>query len=233
MRIQLNLSSSVRAALCLCAGLLTLVCGPSASAALVMWNLNPANLNAPVGSSSNSYISSGVSITAYGYDHPTSGPDTAHELYFKSEGGDEHGLGLVGTLNNELTITGSHPDNYIQFDLNNVLLGGFTNGKIQVASITQTEKFNIYGSNTLGTLGTKISAISGGYDASFDDVFVNIPNFGTYQFISIVSGSGNLLPFAIEANPVPEIGGTTAAFALLAFFGVVMASRAIRTRYTS
>ncbi|MFZ1220301.1 MAG: hypothetical protein WAO00_13480, partial [Chthoniobacterales bacterium] len=49
----------------------------------IVWDLNPGDQNAPVGSSSRTYTVSGFSITAYGFDNH-SGIGTAHELYYKS-----------------------------------------------------------------------------------------------------------------------------------------------------
>ena len=96
------------------------------------------------------------------------------------------------------------------------------------------EVFDIYGSNTLGTLGAKIS-IAGGYGSADNNIFVNIPNFGSYEFISIVAAIGDVLPWSLQASmpAIPEIGGATAAFVLLAFFGLVIASQAIRARPNS
>jgi hypothetical protein len=203
----------------------------SASAALVTWDFNPDNLNQPVGAASQTFTSSGFSITAYGFDR-VSGPDTPHELFFKNQpdfgGAGERGLGLVGTNANELNINpnGSIP-HYIQFDLSSIIGLGFTDGQIAVTSLQDGEGYRIYGSNTLGQLGTQLGGTFTGL--SFDGVFVNLPDFGDYDFISIAAASGRVLPLAFQA--VPELGGATAAFALLAFFGVVIASRAIRGRY--
>src|SRR4051794_9960719 len=77
----------------------------SSASAAVVWDLNPDNLNAPVGSSSKTFTSDGYQITAYGFDN-TGTPGTPHELFFKQEqeinGAIERGLGLVGTTSNEL-----------------------------------------------------------------------------------------------------------------------------------
>ena len=43
----------------------------SANATLVTWNLNPNNLNQPVGSSSQVYAVSGYAVSAYGYTTTT------------------------------------------------------------------------------------------------------------------------------------------------------------------
>ena len=218
----MGIHRSIKAALCT----LALAFG-SANAALVVWDLNPTNANGAVGSASQVFTSSGFSITAYGWDR-VSGPDVAHELWFKNDGAD-HGLGLTGTLHNELQVGPDGPLHYIQFDLSSILSLGFTAGQVKVSSIDPGEAFNIYGSNTLGQLGTKISLGGGPYGDSDNNQFVNIPDFGSYKFISVASAIDDVLPWAFAA--VPEIGGASAALVLIAFFGVVMATRKIGVRY--
>jgi hypothetical protein len=115
----------------------------------------------------------------------------------------------------------------MQFDLSGIIDAGLFGGQVAVSSLQNGEGYKIFGSNTLGVLGTEIAGPFNG--VSNDRQFVNIPNFGNYDFISIIANTGNVLPFALRANcpAIPEIGGTTAAFVLLAFFGVVMATRKI------
>jgi hypothetical protein len=205
----------------------------SAQAALVTWNLNPGNANGPVGSASHTFTSSGFSITAYGFDN-VAGPDTPHELWFKNDPPD-HGLGFPDTAHNELQVGPNGPLQYIQFDLSSLLSLSFTDGQLKVSSVDPGEAFDIYGSNTLGQLGTKISLGGGPYGDSDNNTFVNIPSFGSYKFISVVAAIDDVLPWAFAANMpvIPEIGGSTAAVVLLAFFGVVLATRKIGARGNS
>jgi len=176
----------------------------SAWATLVTWDLNPSGSNADVGSNSQSYTVSGYTITAYGYDN-NSGTGTAHELSFKNDGGDETGLGLAGISDKELQVNSNgNPLQFIQLNLSSILSQGFINGKIEIGSIQSPDSFNLYGSNTLGSLGTKLNSTP--YDSSNDDQFVSVPNFGTYKFISVVAACGDVLPVAFEASivPIPE-----------------------------
>ncbi len=176
----------------------------SAWATLVTWTLNPTSTNAPVGSSSEAYTVSGYTITARGYDN-SGGVGTAHDLFFKNGGGDEIGLGLVNTPNNELQID-SHGDplQFIQLDLTSILSQGFTNGQIEVGSVQSGESFFLYGSNVLGSLGTKLNNTP--YGSSSDNQFLSVPNFGSYQFISVVAAAADVLPVAFQASivPIPE-----------------------------
>jgi hypothetical protein len=176
----------------------------SAHATVVTWDLNPSGLNQSVGSSSNAYTVSGATITAYGYDN-NGGTGTLHDLFYKNDSADEVGLGLVNTLHNELQVdTSGNPLQFIQLDVSSILAAGFINGKIEIGSVQSGELFNLFGSNSLGMLGTKLNGSP--YDSSKDDVFVSVPNFGTYKFISVVSAADDVLPVAFQASitPIPE-----------------------------
>jgi hypothetical protein len=196
----------------------------AAAQAAVVWDLNPTDANAPVGSSSHTYTSSGFSITAYGFDNH-SGIGTAHDLFYKNEavigGATESGLGLTNTSHNELQAS----LNFIQFDFTSALAAGMFNGQLSVGSIQTGESFAIFGSNTLGTLGTQVSGIFG---SSSDDQFVAIPNFGQFNYYSVLAMSDDVLPVAVRADlrPVPEMN------ALLPIAGLVvlLASASIRRK---
>lgn len=198
----------------------------SSSRAAVVWDLNPQpRQNAPVGSSSHTYTSQGYSITAYGFDN-NAGIGTAHQLFYKNVpeigGAVEFGLGLTNTPNNELQA-GLH---FIQFDFTSMLAAGLLHGQISVGSVQAREAFAIYGSNALGTLGTQLG---GTYGSAFDNQFVNLPNFGQYNYYSIVAAADDVLPVAIQADlpPVPEVN---AIFPIAALFLLLLATRARRQR---
>jgi hypothetical protein len=227
----------MRATICGGLGIVALALASTASATLVTWEFNPNNQNGSVGSASRTYNVSGFSLTAYGFNR-VSGPDTAHTLFYKNEapvgGAGERGLGLVGTTANELNINGDGSiPHYIQFDLTSIIDLGFINGQIAVASLQQGEGFQIYGSNTLGSLGTQLGGTFTGL--SFDGQFVDVPDFGDYNYISIAAASGRVLPFGFRAsfNPIPEIGGFSAMIVLAGFVGLLIVSRAIRARRLS
>ena len=171
--------------------------------ASIVWDLNPNQQNASVGSSSRTYTSSGFSITAYGFDN-NGGIGTARDLFYKSipdiNGATETGLGLTNTLSNELQ-TGLH---FIQFDFTSALAAGMMNGQLSVGSIQQGESFAIFGSNVLGTLGTQVSGIFG---SAFDDQFVSIAGFGQFNYYSVAAMSDDVLPVAVQADlpAVPEM----------------------------
>lgn len=202
--------------------------GASSASAAVVWNLNPNDQNISVGSSSHVFTSSGSQITARGYDN-NGGIGTPSELFFKSEAdiGDakETGLGLTNAFQRELFHGSTAPADFIQLDLTAILLQGFNSGQVSVTSVQNGEGFQLFGSNTQGTLGTAISGAFTGI--AFDDKFVSIPNFGTYQFISIVASSGNVLPSMFSANitPVPEMSSLGPIIALLTAIGATTVLR--------
>jgi hypothetical protein len=140
-------------------------------------------------------------------------------LYYKNkppvDGAVEFGLGLV-TPHNEINSGPNGPLNFIQFDVTAILAAGMFNGQISVGSLQAGESFSIYGSNTVGTLGTQLSGPFAGL--TFDNQFVPLPDFGLYNFYAIVAASGNVLPVALSAEvaPIPEMN------ALLPIAGLVL-----------
>lgn len=184
-----------------------------AAQAAIVWDLNPNDQNGPVGSSSQTFTSSGFSITAYGFDN-NGGVGTPHDLFYKFEqeigGATESGLGLTNTAHNEIQ-TGLQ---FIQFDFTAALAAGMMNGELSVGSIQAGESFSIFGSNTLGTLGTQVSGVFG---STFDSQFVAIPGFGQFLYYSVVAISDDVLPVAIRADlpAIPEMSALLPIVALL------------------
>ena len=212
------------------AACLALFSNASAHATLVAWSLNPDNLNQDLNTNTAAFTVAGYTITARGYDN-WDGNGHARDLHYKWEGADEFGLGLRGTPNNELQVNGSGmPLNFIQLDLRSILLQGFTGGQIEVGSVQSGESFDLYGSNTLGQLGTKINGAA--YGHTYDLQFVSVPNFGSYGFLSVVAHSGDLLPVAFQANivPIPEMGSLIPAACLAIVVTAFEARRRKRDR---
>jgi hypothetical protein len=196
--------------------------GASSASAAVVWDLNPNDQNGSVGSSSHVFTSSGYQITARGYDNK-GGVGSATDLYFKDQQdigeARESGLGLTNAYQQELFTNGGNPADFIQLDLRSILAQGFNSGQISVASVQDGEGFQLFGSNAQGILGT---AITGSFNGTaFDDKFVAIPNFGTYQFISVVATAGNVLPsmFAANITPIPELSAVMPIVGLLTAVG--------------
>ena len=177
--------------------------GMAASATAVAQTFDFGNVpGGPVGASSWAVTIPPFTLTAYGWNADNS----PNELFWKNAGPDEHGIGFVNTLDNELTLApgGTAIANYIQVDVSQVYLVSPT-GQIRVQSVTDGEEYDLYGSNTLGDIGTKILSAS-----TIDNTFFDIPNWGTYKFISVaVTPQGaarpndNVLMDAILVVPEP------------------------------
>jgi hypothetical protein len=193
----------------------------------------PNRLQGPIGSNSFTFTSQGAQITARGYTN-VNGQYQGAELFFKNRppdgGAMEIGLGLANSPHNEINA-GTPPPNFIQLDLRSILMQGFTNGQIAVSSLQNGEGFTLFGSNMQGVLG---SAISGPFTGlAFDNQFVAIPAFGTFQFISVVAASGNVLPSQFMATPIPEMGTVLPIIALLVAVGSTTVLRRRRTALAS
>jgi hypothetical protein len=198
----------------------------SASAVLVTWNLNPNGLNQDVGSTHVTFTQLGYSITAYGYTN-SGGTGTPLGLYYKNGGFDETGLGIVGPSDHELQGSGGQPVQFMTLDLSSLLATHKVfDGQIEIGSVqgSSNDTFNIYGSNTLGTLGTKIG---GTYDGSSDLIFLSLADFGSYNYISIGAVSGDVLPVAFQANCIPEM---SALFPIVGLIVAVSFTQLLRRR---
>lgn len=121
----------------------------------------------------------GYTLTAYGFNSPSNSP---HNLYRKYITGNpsEQGLGLTCTDDNELTLSwsGRSIANYIQLDFGQLLTS--TKAWIAAGSVNCGEKFDLFGSNQLGLIGTKI--LNG---SSANETFVAIPQWNQYRYISM------------------------------------------------
>ncbi len=148
------------------------------------------SFEAPVGNlgTSQAYTVNGLTITAYGYSGAgTTGTATA--LFAKDDGGDEYGLGISGESDSEIDT--SH---FITLDLSAIIAAGASNAQIMIGSIQSGEGFNLYGSNTLGSIGTLLT--TGG--SSMDNVSFAIPQFGTYKYISVRASAVDVLINAVS-----------------------------------
>ncbi len=222
---------SIKAAIFGGLGIAVFAFASGASATLVTWDFNPGNQNASLGSANHTYAVNGFSITAYGFDNVIGGADTAHTLFYKDAlGGFDHGLGITGTADNELQNDHGTPLQYIQFDFASILAQGFSSGQLAASSVDPGEAWTIYGSNTLGHLGTNLN--TSGYGGSTNNQFVDIPGFGNYRYYSVVSTIDDVLAFGFRAtiSSVPELGGIGAVIVIAGFLGLVMGTRAIRAR---
>lgn len=140
---------------------LTLALVPSAWATTVAYSFN-----SPTGKlgTSQSYTDDGVTITAYGFEN-----NKSTDLF-----GNMNGLGLVAD--------GDQISNgFIQLDLENFWAIDPGGVKITVGDVSNGEDWEIFGSNTLGKLGTEIQTGSSSVATSLS---LSADN---YRYISITA----------------------------------------------
>jgi hypothetical protein len=156
------------------------------------------NFDSPTGqlNTSQQYFSDGILITAYGYSHGD--PD---DLYGKNNGGDESGLGLMGDSDHEI-----QDNSFVQLNLTNLWVLHPESVQMSIGSVQSGESWEIYGSNKLGTLGTKIQ--SGDLDAP--STFTLTSTAENYKYIDVEAMCGDVLLSTLSANVpvecVPEPG---------------------------
>ncbi|MEP6975205.1 MAG: hypothetical protein ABI897_07080 [Spartobacteria bacterium] len=194
----------------------------SAWATIVTWSLNPVGTEGAVGATTQTFTSSGYSITASGY---TVGfPSTPLGLYYKTSGADLPGLGVASTSDHQLQGNGWIPTTFIQLDVSSLLTQGFTDGKIQVGNVYGSETFVVWGSSVLGEPGEQIGDT---YGSSSSLSFVSIDDFSNYKYISIGAVNGGVLPVALQASltAVPEMSALFPIVGLIIAVGVTQVLR--------
>src|SRR5665213_1855255 len=147
------------------------------------------NLRSKLGNLGNSYswTSGGIALKAYGYNN--NGSATA--LYAKNESSTESGLGIASDGDFEINTS-----TFIQLDVTALEAAGVSNAQISFNSVQSGESWKVYGSNTLGTLGT---FLSGG---SSQGVLMAMPGYGVYKYIGITAGAANI-DIAAVASTAP------------------------------
>ncbi len=130
---------------------------------------------------SDTFLAGAVSMTAYGF----SAANTNTDLWYKADGGDETGLGLSNdTVDHEVQGT-----SFLQFTAANV-------ATISIGSVQSGETYQLYGSNTLGTLGTKIGSLG-----TADVTNLNLAAIdGTWTYVSLFAPKGT---FSWTTPPLP------------------------------
>ena len=135
----------------------------------------------------------GFVLTSYGYNG--SGVGTPLDLYWKGfngNAGDEHGLGFVGTVDHELTLsTLSTIANFITIDVG-AIDTTFTNPQIRVQSTTNGESWDLFGCfQHAGHPPRKTKVLNA---QTANNTFISLPNWGTYNYYTLtVHTPGNVL----------------------------------------
>jgi hypothetical protein len=191
------------------AAVLCLGMASAASASSITFDFSTAGSNVALGTSQ-AYTVSGVTITAYGYKIDT--PNTLSQLFSKTGGTNETGLGLV---HDSSCSTCDEIDNghFVQLDLQDLFTQGYTLTLVVVQSSQSGEGFKIFGSTTQGILGTNLLASGSGGVGSCNGnaaCTVTVTDPGTYRYIGLTATSGDVLLSTLTAtapsSPTPEPG---------------------------
>ncbi|MGB4937653.1 MAG: SdrD B-like domain-containing protein, partial [Ferruginibacter sp.] len=134
------------------------------------------NLNMPNGTlgTSQAYTVNGVTITAYGFNNGN--PGTPTTLFGKNDGGNENGVGINSNVNHEIDI-----NHFVQLDLNQVIATNATVATMSIGSMQAGEPANVYGSNTLGVIGTLLMTVP----VTLDNTPFPMPGYPAYRYISV------------------------------------------------
>ncbi len=168
-------------------------CTQACSNASVSWNFS-----LPVGvlGASQAYVMNGIVITAYGFRNDGS----ATALFGNLTGSSQTGLGIAGN-NNDIDSS-----SFVQLDLSNVTNSGAHNAQIVLNSLRGNGNFSLFGSNTLGAMGTLLASGSANGSA------VAIPAFPSFRFVSVQATRAGLLVSALVftlGNCTIPIGAST------------------------
>lgn len=138
------------------------------------------------------YTVQGTTLKAFGFLN-----GNGADLFFKHGGSNETGLGLAAMANFEISGNG-----FTQFHPNHLLMTDPTSIAFTFGSVSPGEVYNIWGSNSFGTKGTLLGT------GSANSLAFNLPDLGSYRFISVTAESGNVLVDTITTKTagVPEPG---------------------------
>ncbi len=187
-----------------------------ARAATITWTFLENGSNVALGPSS-TFVEGGFALTAYGF--ADGAPATPSDLYAKFTMGnmDETGLGMATDVDGTHEIDTHH---FVQVDSR--ITPPATIGALELHSIQVQEDAAVYGSNSLGDLGTWLTTLSA--DGSFNLA----PFAGTYRYFGVTdvgtTPEADVLITALSATTAPD-GGTTAMLLGLALAGIGLLTR--------
>ena len=193
----------------------------NAEAAVVSFNFGSHTGNL---GTTETYSVSGLTVTASGF----SSPNHTTDLYGKSAGGDEVGLGLANDPSGDNEIY--YGMGFVQLNVSN-LVGKVDPNQVFFGtnSTTNGETWAVYGSNSSGSYSTSNLVASGSTEGSH-----LLSGFGAYEYYDFVStgpaptfnrstwryntDGGNFLISNLSVAAVPE--PATWAMMLMGFFGM-------------
>src|SRR5579864_849479 len=151
---------------------------------------------------SQTYTSNSVTITAYGFSACSGGITVAltncstNDLYGKTSGGDENGLGLAGTSDFEIGT-----NQMVQLDLTNLINAGATSVTLQIGSVQSGEGYDIWEGSTLGSSGSLVIT-NGQLDETPFTVNLNSKD----PYLAVSAYANDVLLSSLAASPTPEPG---------------------------
>ena len=170
---------------------ITVLFAGAIQAATITWDFSTGTVG-NVGSSTEIFTKDGFNVTASGF----AANAVARNLFGKASGGDENGLGLVDTVDNELS-----GNNFIQLDLS--ALTGFTNFKIAFNSTTD-EGWQVFNCSASGTV-CATSLLTGNNEGTLNSISVgNVTGSGRYLDVKATSGNVLLYKLTADTPSVPE-----------------------------
>ena len=129
---------------------------------------------------------SGYRLHTFGFDNN----GKPAKLYGHKEAHQEIGIGIAGAVNNEIDST-----HFVQVDISEVVKAGATQLHFALNSVSRGESVDIYGSNTLGSVGTLIKG-----QCSDSSTYFSVPNFKNYKYISFKARNSHVLLGSVSAD---------------------------------
>jgi hypothetical protein len=162
-----------------------------------IWNFN-SPVSPPALGATHDYMGTlGTIITATAFGTP------GVQLFGKGGGGDENGVGLTNDLSGENEIT---PGSFIQLSLANInFLANSVNMSFQADSTTTGDTWQVFGSNTAGSLGATLLASCVGSDGPGNpcEQLTTINGAGNFKFLDVTAETGNVLLSEVDTRAIP------------------------------
>ena len=162
-----------------------------------IWNFN-SPVSPPALGATHDYMGTlGTIITATAFGTP------GVQLFGKGGGGDENGVGLTNDLSGENEIT---PGSFIQLSLANInFAANSVNMSFLADSTTTGDTWQVFGSNTAGSLGATLLASCVGSDGPGNpcETLMTLSGAGNFKFLDVTALAGNVLLSEVDTRAVP------------------------------